>query len=49
MAWKAGLKSLYYCRSEKLKKADNLSKQIERIVIEELPEINEEECLACSG
>lgn len=49
LAWKAGLKALYYCRSEKLKKADNLSKQIERIVIEELPEINDEECKMCEG
>jgi ribonucleoside-diphosphate reductase alpha chain len=51
-AWKQGLKSLYYCRSEKLAKADKVSKRIERQVIEEidmkaLAEGNE--CLACEG
>lgn len=49
MAWKTGLKALYYCRSEKLMKADNISKQIERIVIDELPDTNQEECIACEG
>lgn len=49
MAWKAGLKALYYCRSENKKKADNLSKQIERVVIEELPDVKNEECLSCEG
>jgi ribonucleoside-diphosphate reductase alpha chain len=33
MAWKKGLKTLYYCRSEKLAKADKVSKKIERQVI----------------
>ena len=51
-AWKQGLKSLYYCRSEKIGKADKVSKRIERQVIEEidmkaLAEGNE--CLACEG
>lgn len=51
-AWKQGLKSLYYCRSEKIGKADKVSKRIERQVIEELDlkalaEGNE--CLACEG
>jgi len=51
-AWKAGLKSLYYCRSEKIGKADKVSKKIERRVIEEIdlkalaaPEYDG--CLAC--
>ena len=36
MAWKKGVKTLYYCRSEKLAKADKVSKKIERQVIKEL-------------
>ena len=52
MAWKQGLKTLYYCRSEKLAKADKVSKSIERKVIEELDMkalASEEVCLACEG
>jgi ribonucleoside-diphosphate reductase alpha chain len=51
MAWKKGLKTLYYCRSEKLAKADKVSKKIERHIIEELNlkalASTEEGCLAC--
>ena len=36
MAWKHGLKTLYYCRSEKIGKADKVAKKIEREVIKEL-------------
>jgi len=36
MAWKKGLKTLYYCRSEKIGKADKVSKKIERQVIKEI-------------
>lgn len=52
MAWKQGLKTLYYCRSEKLAKADKVSKRIERKVIEELDMkalATEDVCLACEG
>ena len=52
LAWKKGLKTLYYCRSEKLAKADKVSKRIERQVISELnlQEIAQgNECLACEG
>lgn len=52
MAWKQGLKTLYYCRSEKLGKADRVSKKIEREVIKELDMtaiVNNDECLACEG
>jgi ribonucleoside-diphosphate reductase alpha chain len=52
-AWKQGLKTLYYCRSEKLAKADKVAKKIEREVIKEidLKELaqSEEVCLACEG
>ena len=51
-AWKQGLKTLYYCRSEKLAKADKVSRKIERQVIEEIDLkalATEEVCLACEG
>jgi ribonucleoside-diphosphate reductase alpha chain len=51
-AWKSGLKTLYYCRSEKIGKADKVSKKIERQVIQELDLkalASGEECLACEG
>ncbi len=52
-AWKQGLKTLYYCRSEKIGKADKVSKQIERQVIEELDlkalASDEDVCLSCEG
>jgi ribonucleoside-diphosphate reductase alpha chain len=51
-AWKSGLKTMYYCRSDKIAKADKVAKKIEREVIKEidlhaLAEGNE--CLACEG
>lgn len=52
MAWKTGLKTLYYCRSEKLGKADRVSKKIEREVIKELDfqaMIDDSVCIACEG
>ena len=52
LAWKRGLKTLYYCRSEKLAKADKVSKKIERDIIQEidLKSIADgNECLACEG
>jgi ribonucleoside-diphosphate reductase alpha chain len=51
-AWKQGLKTMYYCRSEKLAKADKVSKKIERQVIQELDMkalASEDVCLACEG
>ena len=51
-AWKQGLKTLYYCRSEKISKADKVSNKIERQVIQEV-DLKAlalgEECLACEG
>jgi ribonucleoside-diphosphate reductase alpha chain len=52
LAWKRGLKTLYYCRSEKIGKADKVAKKIERQIIEEidLKQLTEgEACLACEG
>jgi len=50
LAWKSGLKTLYYCRSEKIGKADKVSKRIEREVIKELDMkaiVDGDVCLAC--
>lgn len=52
MAWKQGLKTLYYCRSEKIGKADKVAKKIEREVIKELDMkaiVDGDTCLACEG
>jgi ribonucleoside-diphosphate reductase alpha chain len=52
LAWKQGLKTLYYCRSEKLGKADKVANKIERQIIKELDMtslVNDEPCLACEG
>lgn len=50
MAWKHGLPTLYYCRSDSLKKSDKISQMIERKIIDEIDLsaiISGEECLAC--
>ena len=51
LAWKLGLKSLYYLRSEKVKKADKVGAQIKRQRIEDeidLKQVAEGDvCLAC--
>ena len=52
MAWKHGVKTLYYCRSEKVGKADKVTNRIERNIIKEIDLgaiIEGEECLACEG
>jgi ribonucleoside-diphosphate reductase alpha chain len=52
LAWKKGLKTLYYCRSEKIGKADKISQQITREKIEELDLnilVEDAGCLACEG
>ena len=53
LAWKGGLKTMYYCRSEKIGKADKVAKKIEREVIKEidLTQLAQEEtvCIACEG
>ena len=51
-AWKKGVKTMYYCRSEKIGKADKVSKKIEREVIKELDmtQIAQgNDCIACEG
>ena len=52
LAWKLGLKTLYYCRSEKLAKADKVSRKIERVVMQEIDLkaiADGDVCLACEG
>ena len=44
-AWHKGLKTLYYCRSEAIKRAENISIKIERKVRQD----NEEECVMCQA
>ena len=50
-AWKKGLKSLYYCRSDKLRKADRVGQKVLRDKIEEEIDMKKlvegDECLAC--
>ena len=52
-AWKEKLKTMYYCRSDKIAKADKVAKRIEREVIKEidLTALASEEsvCIACEG
>ena len=53
LAWKNGLKSLYYCRSDKLRKADRVGMQIQRNRIEDEIDLTAvadgDVCLACEG
>lgn len=46
MAWKKKIKTLYYCRSEAIKRAELVSQKVKRDVI---PEWKENDCLACEG
>ena len=52
-AWKSGLKTMYYCRSDKIAKADKVSKRIERDIIKEIDltalTTDDGACLACEG
>jgi ribonucleoside-diphosphate reductase alpha chain len=43
LAWKQKLKTLYYCRSEAIKRAELVSLKVERTIIPE------SECLACEA
>lgn len=48
LAWEKGLKTLYYCRSEKIGKADKISKSVERKVLKQIKQ-GEVDCVACEG
>lgn len=52
LAWKQKLKTMYYCRSDKIAKADKVAKRIERDVIKEIDMTQLADgntCLACEG
>jgi len=52
MAWRQGLKSLYYCRSDGMRKADKVGKKVERERIEDMKDMlrqDEPICVACEG
>jgi ribonucleoside-diphosphate reductase alpha chain len=52
LAWKKKLKTLYYCRSEKIGKADKVSKKVEREIIKEIDMTaiaQGNDCIACEG
>ena len=53
LAWRKGLKSLYYCRSDKLRKADRVGVAAERRRIEDEIDMravaDDAGCLACEG
>ena len=52
MAWKQGLKSLYYCRSDAMRKADKVGKRVERERIEDMKDMLKQDdsaCVACEG
>ena len=45
-AWDKGLKTLYYCRSEAIKRAENISLKVERKVRQDN---DEEDCIMCQA
>ena len=49
MAWKRGLKSLYYCRSDKLRKADRVGVQAKVSALRLDTLVDTSTCLACEG
>ena len=53
LAWKKGMKSLYYCRSDKLRKADKVGTRIKRRRIEDEVDLTAvadgDVCVACEG
>lgn len=52
MAWKGGLKSLYYCRSDSMRKADKIGNKVQRERIEDMKDLlksDEPICAACEG
>lgn len=42
-AWEKGVKALYYCRSDKIRKADKVSQKVERV------KLDDGECIACGS
>jgi ribonucleoside-diphosphate reductase alpha chain len=53
-AWKKGIKSMYYCRSEKLSNTEKVSQKVERVRLDEDESelsnaVDESTCLSCEG
>jgi ribonucleoside-diphosphate reductase alpha chain len=52
-AWKKGVKSMYYVRSEKLANTENVSKKVARVRLEDDIDLNavidDGECISCHG
>lgn len=51
-AWKQKLKTMYYCRSDKIAKADKVAKKIEREIIQEINMhnlVDDSTCISCEG
>jgi ribonucleoside-diphosphate reductase alpha chain len=46
-AWEKGLKTLYYCRSEAIKRVENISVKVERKIREDSED--EEDCAMCQA
>ena len=49
MAWKLGLKSLYYTRTKSSARPDQISKKIERVALVDAEKEDSGECVACQG
>ena len=47
-AWKKGLKTLYYCRSDKIYHGESMNKQVARVKFD-FDKTAEESCVACEG
>ncbi|WP_253300154.1 ribonucleoside-diphosphate reductase subunit alpha [Wolbachia endosymbiont of Chironomus riparius] len=49
LAWKKGLKSLYYCRSKSMQRADKISQDIltKSKIMEQKTDVDYDECLSC--
>lgn len=46
-AWEKGVKSLYYCRSKSIQRAEHAGRKDQQIKIEQASSTDYEECLAC--
>ena len=49
LAWRLGLKSLYYCRTTSSNRAENVNREITREALQDSRDNTEEECIACQG
>lgn len=49
LAWKQGLKGLYYTRTKSSARPDQIAKKIERVALKDSDENDNGECVACQG